>query len=164
MLTGETCNFGTISGGAVVYVDRVEAAWPLGLRYEIGSRVPLHCTSIGKMMLAHQTKRRREHLLSTAPLHRYTDNTITDLGQLDAEFAAIRSRGYSIDNQEFLAGVICIAVPVHDTAGHVCAAVAVSAPQARMSAASAVQNVPAMLEAARNIEKNLGGKPADGGS
>lgn len=155
--TGETCNFGTISGSAVLYVDRVEAAWPFGLKFEVGSRVPLHCTSMGKLLLAHQVKRRRDHLLSAAPLHPYTGNTMTDLDRLEEEFAEIRGRGYSFDNQEFLAGVICLAVPVHDDRGQVSAAIAVSAPQARMSAASAVAHVPLMREAAAELEAQLGG-------
>lgn len=150
-VTGETCNFGLISGGALLYADRVEASWPFGLRYEVGSRVPLHCTSMGKMLLAHQPKRRREHLLSLSELHAYTDSTITEIPALEEQFAQIRASGYSIDNQEFLAGVICAAVPVRDTRGRVCAAVAVSAPQARMPVSLAVQHVPRLLEAAEEI-------------
>ncbi len=60
---GETCNFGVMAGSHVVYIDRVEAAWPFGLRFEPGSRVPLHCTSIGKLFLSHLSSRRRALLL-----------------------------------------------------------------------------------------------------
>ena len=49
---GETCNFGMIAGNAVLYLDRVEASWPFGLRFKSGSRVPLHCTSVGKLLLS----------------------------------------------------------------------------------------------------------------
>mgnify|MGYP003694185515 CR=1 FL=1 len=49
---GETCNFGVMTGSHVVYLDRVESAWPFGLRFEPGSRVPLHCTSMGKLFLS----------------------------------------------------------------------------------------------------------------
>ena len=149
--TGETCNFGIISGGALLYADRVEAAWPFGLRYEVGSRVPLHCTSMGKLLLAHLPKRRRQHLLSLSDLHPYTANTITDPDRLEEEFTLIRARGYSIDDQEFLGGVVCAAVPVRDARKQVCAAVAVSAPQARMSVALAEGHVPALLSAAEEI-------------
>ena len=48
--TGETCNFGTLSGSEVIYLDRVESKWPLGLRFAAGSRVPAHCTAIGKLI------------------------------------------------------------------------------------------------------------------
>lgn len=162
---GETCNFGMISGGALVYVDRVEAAWPLGLRYEAGSRVPMHCTSMGKLLLSYLPKRRRDHLLSVLPLHRYTENTLTDIDELEAEFAEIRSCGYSLDNQEFLAGVVCIAVPVRDGDGNVRASVAASAPQARMSVELALSQVPIILEAAKEIAATWAAneQQADGG-
>ena len=149
--TGETINFGLISGGALVYVDRVEAAWPFGLRYEIGSRVPTYCTSMGKLLLAHMPKRRRDHLLNVTPLHAYTPHTLTDPAQLEEEFTKIRAQGYSLDNQGFLAGVICIAVPVHDARGNVCAAIAASAPLARMSIDKAIGHVNLLTHAAGEI-------------
>lgn len=150
--TGETCNFGMINHNAVVYLDRIESAWPLGLRFEPGSRVPLHCTSMGKLLLAYQPKRRREQLISGLPLHRYTKNTITDPERLEAQFATIRKRGYSIDDQEFLDGVVCLAVPVRDTRGQVCAAVAISAPLVRMSIGDAERQVPEMRKAVEELE------------
>lgn len=149
--TGETVNFGLISSGALVYVDRVEAAWPLGLRFEIGSRVPAYCTSMGKLLLAYMPKRRRDHLLNVTSLHAYTPHTMTDPAQLEAEFTEIRTQGYSLDNQEFLAGVICIAVPVHDARGNVCAAIAASAPLARMPVDKAVEHVNLLTHAAGKI-------------
>lgn len=161
--TGETCNFGIISGGALLYADRVEASWPFGLRYEVGSRVPLHCTSMGKMLLAHQPKRRREHLLSLSDLHGYTANTVTEISQLEDQFTRIRAQGYSMDDQEFLAGVICAAVPVRDARGKVCAAVAVSAPQARMPISVAINHVPLLLEAAEEISAAWAMDEADQG-
>jgi DNA-binding IclR family transcriptional regulator len=153
--TGETCNFGMISGNAVVYLDRIEAAWPFGLKFEPGSRVPLHCTSMGKLLLAHLPKRRREQLMTSSPLYRYTKNTIIDPEQLEEQLTEIRKRGYSIDDQEFLDGVICLAIPVHDHKGQVCAAIAISAPLARMTIADAEGHVPEMLKAVRDLEEYL---------
>ncbi len=153
--TGETCNFGMMSGNAAVYLDRIEAAWPFGLKFEPGSRVPLHCTSMGKLFLAHLAKRRREQLINGSPLYRYTKNTIIDPERLEEQFTEIRKRGYSIDDQEFLDGVICLAVPVHDQKGQVCAAIAISAPQARMTIADAQGHIPEMLNAVRDLEDYL---------
>ncbi len=152
----ETCNFGMMSGHACVYLDRIEAAWPFGLKFEPGSRVPLHCTSMGKLLLAFQPKRRRDALISASTLYRYTASTITDPGRLEEECVEIRKRGYSIDNQEFLAGVICLAVPVHDAKGQVCAALAISAPDARMTVAGAETHVPAMRQAVEELSAHLG--------
>src|SRR5262249_55599111 len=70
---GETCNFGVMTGSHVIYLDRVESAWPLGLRFEPGSRVPLHCTAMGKLFLSVLSLRRRDALLRAIPLYQYTE-------------------------------------------------------------------------------------------
>ncbi len=152
----ETCNFGMIVGNSVAYLDRVEAAWPLGLKFEPGSYVPIHCTSIGKLLLSALPRRRRDELIKSATLERYTANTMTDAGKLMQEFDRIRKQGYSIDNQEFLAGVVCIAAPVRDKRGNICAGVAISAPQARMSTAEAVGHLATLLAAAEELGRHLG--------
>ena len=109
---GETCNFGVMTGSHVVYLDRVESAWPFGLRFEPGSRVPLYCTSMGKLFLSQLPAQKRALLLRSIPLYRYTKNTITELANLEAALDTIRATEISTDNQEFLAGVVCVAVPV----------------------------------------------------
>ena len=60
---GETCNFGVMTGSHVIYLDRVESAWPFGLRFEPGSRVPLHCTSMGKLFLSQLPEKKRALLV-----------------------------------------------------------------------------------------------------
>jgi IclR family acetate operon transcriptional repressor len=152
---GETCNFGMLVGNHIAYLDRVEAAWPLGLKFEPGSRVPIHCTSMGKSLLSMLPRRRREELLKGSSLMRYTENTITEADQLVSALGEVRKQGYAIDNQEFLAGVVCIAAPVRDKRGTVCAAVAISAPLARMSAAEAVTHLPVLFEAVDELGHHL---------
>jgi IclR family transcriptional regulator, acetate operon repressor len=133
----------------------VEAAWPFGLRFEPGSRVPLHCTSMGKLFLSLLSPRKRALLLESIELHHYTDNTITDAARLEDEMLKIRRSGVSIDNQEFLAGVLCIAVPVHGPSGQTVGAIAVSAPIARMTMEKAVQHVPLMQAAASRLSSTI---------
>ncbi|MEJ2376488.1 MAG: IclR family transcriptional regulator [Pseudolabrys sp.] len=152
---GETCNFGVMAGSHVVYIDRVEAAWPFGLRFEPGSRVPLHCTSIGKLFLSQFSPRKRALMLESIELHPYTDNTITDPAKLEQELQKIRRSGASIDNQEFLAGVVCVAVPVHGPNGQPVAAIAVSAPAVRMTVEKATQHVPLMKAAATRLSSTI---------
>lgn len=153
---GETCNFGMIAGNAVLYLDRVEASWPFGLRFDAGSRVPMHCTSVGKLLLSIQPRKRRDEMIRATPLARYTEYTITDPEKLHIELEDIRKRGYSIDNQEFLAGVVCLAVPVRDSKGVVCAGLAMSAPHARMSVEEAVGHLPELFSAAEQLAAHLG--------
>jgi IclR family acetate operon transcriptional repressor len=148
---GETCNFGVMAGSHVVYLDRVESAWPFGLRFEPGSRVPLHCTSMGKLFLSLLPAQKRALLLKSISLYRYTENTFTDAAHLETELEKIRSTHVSIDNQEFLAGVVCVAVPVRDPSGQPVAALAVSAPLARMSMQQGLQHVPLLQAAAEQL-------------
>ena len=148
---GETCNFGVMADNHVVYLDRVESAWPFGLRFEPGSHVPLHCTSMGKLFLSLMPVKKCALLLRSIPLYRYTENTITDAARLEAELKNIRSAEVSTDNQEFLAGVVCVAVPVRDNNKQPVAALAVSAPLARMTLQQGLQHVPLLQAAAEQL-------------
>jgi len=152
---GETCNFGIRVGNHLMYLDRVEAAWPFGLRFEPGSRVPLHCTSMGKLFLSFVPPEQRRRLLTATPLHHYTEHTISDPALLEAELERIRATEVSTDNQEFLAGVVCVAVPVRAPNGSVAAGLAVSAPLARMSLKRATQCVPLLRAAADKMADAL---------
>ncbi len=148
----ETCNIGTLLNGEVVYLDRVEAEhWPLRLHYTTGSRVPLHCSAIGKLYLALSAAPRRRRLLQSLDLRRFTGRTITDQMRLDAELRQIRKEHVSFDREEYLAGVICMAVPVLGSNGELLAALAIQAPEARMDVESARRHLPALRRAASEL-------------
>ena len=153
---GETCNIGTLEGGEIVYLDRVEAKhWPLRLNFHIGSRVPLHCTAIGKLFLAFLPEAQREALLARLDLSGFTANTLTDRAALDAELKRIVAEGLSIDREEYTAGVVCIAAPIFNVKREVQAGVAVQAPAARMSPEDAYRHRDALLDAARGLSQSL---------
>ena len=144
----ETVNIGALVGDHVIYYDRVEAAWPLGLHFEAGSKVPMHCTSIGKLMLALKPQKDVSLLLANADLHRYTPNTNTDIYQLHTSLEQIKAQDYSIDDQEFMDGVYCIAVPVRASGGRVIAGMAISAPEARLTMDDLKRFLPDLRQAA----------------
>ena len=148
---GETCNYGVLSGAEVIYLDRVEAKWPLGLRFETGSRVPAHCTAIGKLLLSRIGEAELTDLLGAVPLSRYTDNTLTSVESLMDGLQTIRRDAIGTDDQEFMNGVVCVAVPVEDAGGVCYGGIAVSAPEARMSLNQALGFVPQMMQAARRL-------------
>ena len=145
---GETCTFTILDGNEVVVVDRVESAEPLRLELHAGSRIPLHCTASGKLLLALQPKAARARLLAYLVLTRFTDTTLTDAKRLGAELAAIRTRRYATDNEEYHAGLVCVAVPVSDARGRACAAIAVQAPVSRMPLERALQHLSGLRRAA----------------
>jgi DNA-binding IclR family transcriptional regulator len=148
----ETCNIGTLLNGEVIYLDRVEAEhWPLRLHYTIGSRVPLHCSAIGKLFLALAPSPRRQRLLQSLELRRFTDSTLTDRTQLEAELRQIRKEQVSFDREEYLVGVVCMAVPVTGRNGETLAALAIQAPQARMDLQAARRHLPALRGAAAEL-------------
>lgn len=148
----ETCNIGTLLNGEVVYLDRVEAEhWPLRLHYTSGSRVPLHCSAIGKLYLALAPSARRKRLLQSLELRKFTENTIGDSIQLDAELRQIRKEQVSFDREEYLMGVVCMAVPVMGRNGELLSALAIQAPEARMSVQTARRHLPALRNAANEL-------------
>jgi DNA-binding IclR family transcriptional regulator len=150
-LVGETCNYGILSGGEVVYLDRVEGKWPLGLRFDAGSRVPAHCTAIGKLMLSCLAERELLASIEAMPRPSYTDNTITETKPLHAALKEIRRDKIGTDNQEFMHGVVCVAVPVVGQDGRFLGGVAISAPEARMTLNEILDFVPQMKDAASKI-------------
>jgi IclR family acetate operon transcriptional repressor len=152
---GETCNIGILDRDRIVYIDRVEANWPLTIQFRTGSAVPLHCTAIGKLFLAHMPADQVEKMLGAAPLQRFTDTTITTAATMQRELERIRSQGVSIDNEEYLGGVICIAVPILDQHGKICAALAMQAPRARMGLQEMQRHLPALRKSATQVSQSL---------
>jgi IclR family transcriptional regulator, acetate operon repressor len=152
---GETGNFTTLDGASVVYLDRVEAPWPWRMTLDVGTHVPLHCTARGKLFLAHMAAERCDTLISKLSLLRLTVNTLTSMRSLRAECEEIARRGHAFDREEFITGLIALAVPVRDASGEVRAAIAVHAPSARMSLKDAGTRLPALLAAAARMGELL---------
>ena len=153
---GESCNLTVLQGSEVVYLERVEANQPLRVAFHKGSRVPAHCSASGKLFLAMMTAAKREKLLATLALDRYTPNTILDGDALRAELARIRQRGYALDDEEFFSGLFCIAVPIFERTGRDCiAALALQAPIVRLSTENAAAHLPTLRGAADSLAATL---------
>jgi DNA-binding IclR family transcriptional regulator len=165
---GESCNITALSGGEVVYLDRVETAAPLRFYLHPGSRVPVHCSASGKVFLAQMTAEQRRRLLAPAPLERCTPNTLTELAALEREIKRVQKAGHAIDDEEFLPGLLCLAVAVPAAQGRSNLCVAVQAPTLRLTPAKARALLPAMQQAAQalaDIGAGLGTAPrASGGA
>lgn len=152
---GETCNIGVLDRDEVVYIDRVECDWPLRLQLRPGSRVPVHATAIGKLLLAHLPSRTRRRLIEAAPLPRLTERTVVDPAALEAELKTIRRNGFATNCSENVSGLIALAVPVHDGGGRVVAGLAIHAPEARMSVAQAEDHLPTMRAVAATLQQHI---------
>lgn len=145
---GETCNCTMLDRDHTLYFDRVEANWPYRIYLPIGSQLPLHCTASGKLYLAFMDQRRRNGLFNALPLKRYTDRTITSTELLREELKLIEETGVGVDDEEFMPGMVAIAVPVFNSANEVCFTIAVHAPKVRKSLDALRQYMPSMKRAA----------------
>src|SRR2546429_8780937 len=107
----ETCNLAVLKKGALIYLDRVEAPWPLRLHVpEGGVALPPHCCASGKLLLAHLAAAERQRLLERMPLQRFTERTLTDHAVLESELARIVSVGHAGDHQGYLPRLACVAL------------------------------------------------------
>ncbi|MEM0922844.1 MAG: IclR family transcriptional regulator [Pseudomonadota bacterium] len=128
----ETVNFVVPEEAGMRYLDRVEADWPLRVQLPIGSHVPFHCTASGKCFLANLAHRPLTRLLAALALEKRTDKTLTDAATLRATLKEIRASGYATDREEFIDGMMAVAVPVTGPQGQFLGALAAHGPASRL--------------------------------
>lgn len=155
--TGETCNLNALAGDSVRYLVRVESQEPmrLQLHMDIGAQVPLHCTASGKLFLALMPQPLRDGVLDRIRLDVLTPKTIVRRDRLAAALDEIRAQELGIDDEEFIRGMVAIAVPVRDAQGSVIAALACHAPTAQASLAELLAHGAPMRAAAGELARLL---------
>jgi IclR family acetate operon transcriptional repressor len=146
---GETANLAVLDGDRAVYVAQVPSRHSMRMFTEIGRRVPLHCTGVGKALLSALPAGESAAIVERTGLPAVTPTTITDPGLLAAELAVARGRGYVLDEGEQETGVRCVAAPV--TGPHGSAAVSVSGPVSRMDDATVARIAPLVVAAGRRL-------------
>jgi DNA-binding IclR family transcriptional regulator len=149
--TGETCNLTALVGSDIVYLDRIETAWPLRVMLAPGSHVPLHATASGKLLLSLLPKAQRNRLLRLLPLRPLTPATIVEVDALARELEQTRKRRIGINRDEHLSGLIAVAVPVMLARNRAVAAIAIQAPVGRMTIDQLLAQVPRMQAAAAQM-------------
>lgn len=110
--SGESILMGAIDGTEFVYLEHVEGPKSVRVKGNLGSRGPLHCTALGKLLLAMQPEGQRDQIIDQLELVQYTPRTITSKEQLRAELTATQQRGFSVTNEEYEPEISSIAVPV----------------------------------------------------
>lgn len=129
--TRETVHLGVLDGWEVVYIDKIDSHQTLQMYSRIGRRAPLHCTALGKALLAFRPAEELERFLRRR-LKSYTPRTLTEPAAVRSDLALVRDRGYALDNEEFEAGLKCIAAPLRDHTGEVVASVGIAGPAVRL--------------------------------
>ncbi|HEX2909961.1 MAG TPA: IclR family transcriptional regulator [Chloroflexia bacterium] len=158
--TGASVHLGILEGAEVVYIDRVQTRLAVASNVHVGSRLPVHATSIGKVLLAFQPPVVIESFLAQPALPAYTENTHTALAQLRAELQDIRLKGMAISDQEYEMGIRSIAAPIRDFNGKAVAAINISGPTTVLKNTSLTSaEAEAVLSASYAISNWLGYKP-----
>jgi DNA-binding IclR family transcriptional regulator len=157
----ETVHLCALDAGEVLYLDKIEPARSVRMASRIGHRKPVHCTAVGKAILAHLSKGEQDSILQLHGLPRITPKTITTAVELKAEFKPIRERGYALDNEETEMGLRCIGAAILDYSGHPVAAVSVSAPSFRLTMDKVPDLAGPVVRVARALSEELGYRPAN---
>lgn len=156
--TGETIHLSALDGLDEVLIQKVKGMQFLIVDFEIGERFRLHCTSVGKVILAYQDDSLLEQLIA-AGLPQVASNTITDPDRLRQELRQIREAGYAIDDHELADHMRCISVPVFEADGRVTMGFSISGPDTRLTLEKLEEYKVPLLEGARELSERLGGAP-----
>jgi DNA-binding IclR family transcriptional regulator len=153
--SGETANLAIREGSAAVYLDQAASSQPIRAFTQVGARVPLYCTGVGKVLLAYMAPDEVLAFLAQK-LVGYTPQTITDPAQLQDEITRTRGQGWALDGEEMEQDVRCIAAPVFDDQGRVVAALSIAGPAQRMGVGRIEDLVPIVKRAAQDVSIALG--------
>jgi IclR family KDG regulon transcriptional repressor len=159
--TGETVQMGIVDHLSVLYVYEMESPRAIRMAAAVGGRAPLHCTAVGKVLLAYQPAEFVNRVLE-AGLTAYTPKTITKREAVLAMLSEVRTREHAVDDEESEGGLRAIAAPVRNHNGAVIAALGVAAPVQRMNKKVMQTCVPTVIATAHAVSGRLGFVPTRG--
>ncbi len=162
--TRHTCNLGVLSGDAGVYLDKIESPEAFGIKLysAIGKRFPLHCTGMGKVLLAGMLPRERRKILARK-LDAVTPRTVTDPAALERQVREVQRCGYALDRQEITRGIMCVAAPIKSGDGSTVGAISVAFPASIDEERGIESEIEAVRRCAAAITADLqGAAPREG--
>ncbi|MCC6363557.1 MAG: IclR family transcriptional regulator [Bryobacterales bacterium] len=151
--SGETVKLGMLSQGQVLVIAAVESTRQLHTRGDVGTRWPLHSSSLGKAILSVLPSEEAADILARHGMPRFTQSTVTTWAEMQREIQRIRSRGYALDLEENEPGVCCVAAALADPLNRTVAAISVSGPSVRMKAGAVDEFARHLTAAARSIAR-----------
>jgi DNA-binding IclR family transcriptional regulator len=154
--TGETVHLAVLEDGEVLYIGKQESNSSIRIVTEAGLKLPAHCTGVGKALLAGLDKVKIKSIVRSKGLAQYTDTTITTLEGLLSEIDNVKGNGYATDQQEFMVGLRCVAIPIFDHNGSVVCAISISGPISRMGGDIFEFKKKRLMKAAAEISAKLG--------
>lgn len=155
---GETVHLATDDKGEVLYIEKLDSTQTQGMRIvsETGARLPMHCSGIGKALLAYKTQAEIKYIINTRGLRPMTERTITQPAKLMEELAHVRELGYAIDDREIMDGLRCAAAPIYAADGRVRYALSVSGFAKNLSGNRLTIVVELVCQAAAEISHAIG--------
>jgi DNA-binding IclR family transcriptional regulator len=154
--TRETIHLTVRHGLSAVYVEKLDSPEPVRIHSRIGAAVPLHCTAVGKVMLAYMSPEEQDRTISQIDLKRQTPNSVGNVQELKTELYRVRKNGYACDLEEHELHIRCVAAPIWDHTGSVQSSVSITAPTLRMPVTRLRQLAPLIQAAGLNISTELG--------
>lgn len=154
--TEETAHLCILEQSRVIYIDKIEPTRSVRMITRIGSSNPVHCTSVGKAMLAFLPEDRINEIIRKTRFERFTHRTIASADALRAEIEKTRRRGYAVDDEELEEGLRCIAVPLLDAQRMPVAAISVSGPSFRVTAQKLPSIANHLVHCVRGISQDMG--------
>lgn len=154
--TGETVHMAVLDDYEVLYINKQESTSSIRIVTDIGVKLPAHCTGLGKALLSGMSRLELQFMVKSKGLAKHTESTIINFEDFWKEMVLIKSRGYAVDEQEFVEGLRCVAVPVFSHAGDIIAALSVSGPVSRMQDEKFEHCRDSLLKAAEEISVQMG--------
>jgi DNA-binding IclR family transcriptional regulator len=154
--TGETIFLALEDNGEVVYLDKAEGKSAVRFTAELGTRRPMHCTGLGKALLAAYPEKKVKEIIKKKKLPSFTENTITRMDDLMSELKASRERGYSIDNEECIPDVFCVSSPIKNRFEKPIAAISIATSASKMTAEMLEEFGTLVSNTALDISRKLG--------
>lgn len=148
---GETCNISVPDGVDMIYFDRAETHWPVRVQLQIGSRVPAAATAGGKMYLSSLPRAKRERVIANASLTQHTSNTLIEHAALSRELEVTAERDFATDNEEYIQGMVALAVPIRDSRQRLYATLSFHAPCMRIPFDTVTDYLPLLRAASEQL-------------
>lgn len=155
---GDSVHLCTFTNDSVYVVDQIQSNKTYSLSANIGMEEPLHCSSVGKCILANSNPNKVDRILKDYDFEVHTANTITNADDLKASFVKIREQGYAMDDEEVALGVRCIAAPIYDYRGNIKYSLGISGTTGSINEQTQTRYVSALTNTCAQISKALGYK------
>ena len=156
--TGESVSLALIKEDKIVIIDKIESNSTIRVGINIGAALPIYCTGLGKAVLANISEEERSEILKNMKFEPLTENTLTSCGALMPHLEEIKEQGYSMDNEEYVRGLICFGAPIFDHRRGAVAAVSISLPSLRYRTEYKAEYPELVKGAATEISRHIGGR------